>query len=214
VSGRTDVVTEVRPTEVKGTGAAAGARRTPGAPAARRAPRAAARPAPPGSQGSRARTGAAGTPVRGRPGARPGSPRTGPAGLAGSPQARPGPSQRRQDAAAARVTRPSRTPFVFLVIGLLCGGLLSLLMINTILDTGVYRITQLQQQDATLAQQTQELQAQIAYEESPEVLAGRAHQLGMREPSLLYFLDLRKGRIDREPTRAPGVSVYPPGYTP
>jgi peptidoglycan hydrolase-like protein with peptidoglycan-binding domain len=211
VSGRTDVVTEVRPTEVKGTGTTAGASRAPGAPAARRAPRAAARPAPPGSQGSRARTGAAGAPVRGRPGARPGPPRTGPAG---SPRARPGPPQRRPDAAAARVARPSRTPFVFLVIGLLCGGLLSLLMINTILDTGVYQITQLQQQDATLAQQTQELQAQIAYQESPEVLAGRAHQLGMREPSLLYFLDLRKGRIDREPTSAPGVSVYPPGYTP
>jgi hypothetical protein len=112
------------------------------------------------------------------------------------------------------VARSSRTPFVFLVVGLLGGGLLCLLLINTILDTGSYQITQLQQDNVTLAQQTQELQAQIAQEESPTVLAGKARQLGMEEPGLLHFLDLRKGKIESQPTHAPGVSVYPPGYTP
>jgi len=112
------------------------------------------------------------------------------------------------------VARSSRTPFVFLVVGLLGGGLLCLLLINTILDTGSYQITQLQQENVTLAQQAQELQARIAQEESPAVLAEKAGQLGMQEPGLLHFLDLRKGKIEREPTHAPGVSVYPPGYTP
>ena len=51
------------------------------------------------------------------------------------------------------------------------GGLLCLLLINTILDTGSYQITQLQQENVTLVQQTQELQARIAQEESPTVLA-------------------------------------------
>jgi hypothetical protein len=175
-----------------------------GAPPGRRAPRA---PAP---QGGRARPGTAAVPVRGRPGTRPGSPRTRPAG---PPRARPASPQRRPDAAAARA-RSSRTPFVFLVVGLLGGGLLCLLLINTILDTGAYQITQLQQENVTLIQRTQQLQARIAYEESPTVLAGQATRLGMREPSLMYFLDLRKGRIDREPTHVPGVSVFPPGYTP
>ncbi len=110
--------------------------------------------------------------------------------------------------------RSSRTPFVFLVVGLLGGGLLCLLLINTILDTGSYQITQLQQQNVTLAQQTQELQAQVAREESPSVLAGRARKLGMGEPSLLHFLNLRKGRIQSEPAHVPGVVVVPPGYTP
>jgi cell division protein FtsB len=100
------------------------------------------------------------------------------------------------------------------VVALLGGGLLCLLLINTILDTGSYQITQLQQQNATLAQQTQSLQAQIASEESPSVLASRARQLGMTEPSLLYFLDLKKGRIESEPRHEPGVTVIPPGYTP
>ena len=175
------------------------ARPAQGTPPRRRAP-----------EGGRARAGTVGTPARVRPGTRPGrtgSPRTGPAGRPRSPRRQPG-------AAAARPARSSRTPFVFLLVGLLGGGLLCLLLINTILDTGAYRITQLQQQNATLTQQTQELQAQIAYEESPTVLAGEAQRLGMREPSLLYFLDLRKGRIDREPTHVPGVSVFPPGYTP
>jgi len=112
------------------------------------------------------------------------------------------------------VARSSRTPFVFLVVGLLGGGLLCLLLINTILDTGSYQITQLQQENVTLAQQTQELQAQVAQEESPTVLAAKASLLGMHEPGRLYFLDLRKGKIEREPAHAPGVSVYPPGYTP
>jgi cell division protein FtsB len=190
------------------------ARLAQGAPPGRRAPRApapAGRTARPGLAGGRAQAGA---PVRVRPGTRPGwpgSPRTGPAA---PPRARPGSPQRRPDAAAARVARSSRTPFVFLLVGLLGGGLLCLLLINTILDTGAYQITQLQQENATLTQRTQELQARIAYEESPTVLAGEAQRLGMHEPGLLYFLDLRKGKIDREPAHAPGVSVFPPGYTP
>jgi hypothetical protein len=187
------------------------ARPAQGAPPGRRAPRApapAGRAARPGLAGGRARAGA---PVRVRPGTRPGSPRTGPAA---PPRARPVSPQRRPDAAAARVARSSRTPFVFLLVGLLGGGLLCLLLINTILDTGAYQITQLQQENATLTQQTQELQARIAYEESPTVLAGEAQRLGMHEPGRLYFLDLRKGKIDREPAHAPGVSVFPPGYTP
>jgi predicted ATP-dependent serine protease len=100
------------------------------------------------------------------------------------------------------------------VLGLLGGGLLCLLLINTILDTGAYQITRLQQENATLAQQTQALQSQIASEESPSVLAARARRLGMSEPGLLHFIDLRKGKIESEPTREPGVAVWPPGYTP
>ena len=200
VSGHTEVVTQTRRTP----GAA------PGRPARGR-PGNAAAPAP-----ARARTAVRPAPARPRPAApRPaGQPRPSVQPRPPSPpRARPG-SARRGPAATAGVARSSRTPFVFLVVGLLGGGLLCLLLINTILDTGSYQITQLQQGNATLVQQTQELQARIAQEESPTVLAGKARQLGMQEPGLLHFLDLRKGKIEREPTHAPGVSVYPPGYTP
>ncbi|HXZ73697.1 MAG TPA: septum formation initiator family protein [Streptosporangiaceae bacterium] len=172
-------------------------RRTRGAPPARRAPR--------------PRPGNAAVPARGRTGVRPAPPQTRPAG---PPRGRASSARRGPDAAAAAAARASRTPFVFLVVGLLGGGLLCLLLINTILDTGSYQITQLQQENVTLAQQTQELQARIAQQQSPAVLAEKARQLGMEEPGLLHFLDLSKGKIKSQPTHAPGVSVYPPGYTP
>src|SRR5262245_39413435 len=129
VSGHTEVVT--------------GTRRTPGAPAGRRAPAPAGRPA-------RARPGSAAAPARGRTGVRPAPPRPRPAAPRrsgqprppgqvrppGLPRARPGSVRRSPGAATAGVARSSRTPFVFLVVGLLGGGLLCLLLINTILDTG------------------------------------------------------------------------------
>ena len=196
VSGHTEVVTETR----RGQGRAPRA----SVPVGRQAgPR-------PGGATARGRTGVRPAPPRpaGRP--RPsGQPRP-----PGQPRARVSATRRGPNAATAGAARSSRTPFVFLVVGLLGGGLLCLLLINTILDTGSYQITQLQQENVTLAQQTQELQARVAQEESPTVLAAKASQLGMQEPGLLHFLDLRKGKIEREPTHAPGVSVYPPGYTP
>jgi cell division protein FtsB len=194
MSGRTQVAT--------------GTRRTQDAPPGRRTQRASSsagrvRPARAGVTGGRTRSGPA--PVRRRPPVRARPP-------VGAQRTRS--PQQRASAAAADLARTSRTPFVFLLVGLLGGGLLCLLLINTILDTGSYQITQLQQQNVTLAQRTQTLQAQIAHEVSPTVLAERARQLGMREPGLLHFLDLRKGRIASEPGHVPDVPVWPPGYTP
>ena len=211
VSGHTEVVAETR----RGQGRASRAPAPAGRPAGSR-PGTAAVPA-------RGRTGVrpaspprprAVAPPRpaGRP--RPGQPRPGQPRPSGQPRARVSAARRGANTAAAGVARSSRTPFVFLVVGLLGGGLLCLLIINTILDTGSYQITQLQQENVTLAQQTQELQARIAQQQSPAVLAEKARQLGMEEPGLLHFLDLRKGKIKSQPTHAPGVSVYPPGYTP
>jgi len=107
----------------------------------------------------------------------------------------------------------ARTRFVFLVVGLLGGGLLCLLLVNTILATGSFQITALQQQNVELAQQTQALQASIARQESPAVLAKRARQLGMTVPPLLHFIDLKTKRIASEPSRAGGVLPVP-GYKP
>jgi cell division protein FtsB len=107
----------------------------------------------------------------------------------------------------------ARTRFVFLVVGLLGGGLLCLLLVNTILATGSFQITALQQQNVELAQRAQVLQASIARQESPAVLAKRARQLGMTAPPLLHFLNLRTNRIAREPSHVRGV-IPVPGYTP
>jgi hypothetical protein len=103
---------------------------------------------------------------------------------------------------------------VFLVLGLLGGALICLLLINTVLATGSLQITALQKANVQLAQQRQALQAQIATEETPAVLYRRARRLGMVDPALTRFLDLKKGRVISQPTHVPGVVTYPPGYAP
>jgi hypothetical protein len=107
----------------------------------------------------------------------------------------------------------SRTPFVLFVLGLLGGGLVCLLVINTVLASGAYQINSLQQAETIRQQQVQVLQQQVAADSAPSVIAGRARQLGMVSPPLTKFLNLRTGRIIGQPTREPGVLPVP-GYVP
>jgi uncharacterized protein HemX len=107
----------------------------------------------------------------------------------------------------------ARTRFVFLVVGLLGGALLSLLMINTILAAGAFQVTALQQGNVALAQREQALQAQVAAEEAPAVLAQRAASLGMQVQPRLHFLKLETGRLASQPNQMPGIPTVP-GYTP
>ena len=96
---------------------------------------------------------------------------------------------------------------------LLGGGLICLLVINTILATGSYQITSLQQAQATRAEQVQALRQQVAQESDPSVIAKRARELGMVEPPLTKFLNLKTGKINSQPVTEPGVPAVP-GYAP
>jgi hypothetical protein len=107
----------------------------------------------------------------------------------------------------------SRTPFVLLLVGLLGGGLVCLLLINTVLAQGSFQITAIQQKNAALSQQEQQLQQQTAAEQAPASIAARARQLGMRPVGRLRFIDLKNGRIYNQPATEPGVPIVP-GYTP
>ena len=107
----------------------------------------------------------------------------------------------------------ARTPFIVFVTALLGGGLICLLVINTILATGSYQITSLQQAQTVRAQQVQALRQQVAQESAPSVIAKRAQELGMVEPPLTKFLNLKTGHINRQPATEPGVPAVP-GYTP
>ena len=114
-----------------------------------------------------------------------------------------------------RAAPESRTRFFFLVVALLGGALLCLLLVNTILAAGAFKITALQQGNVTLAQREQALQAQIAAEEAPSALAKRARALGMVAPPLVHFLDLKTGRIISQPRRVRGLPTFTvPGYAP
>jgi hypothetical protein len=113
-------------------------------------------------------------------------------------------------------TGGSRMPFMLLVLSLLGGGLVCLLIVNTTLSTAQFNITKLQQQNEQFAQQQQTLQQQIATDEAPGTIEKRAFQLGMREQKRLTFLDVRNGRIYRQPNHMAGEpAVVPvPGFTP
>jgi len=206
VSGRTDVTERGRAAASPGSlprrtpgprrAAAAGTRR-----AAVAAPTAGRQPRQPVTRqaGPRPATAPA-VPRRRRQAAPPAAPRT-----AQQPQ------PRQRPAPQARATR-----FVFLVVGLLGGGLLCLLIINTILATGAFQITALQQGNVALAQREQALQAQVAAAESPGSLAHRAAALGMQVQPRLHFLDLRTGRLESQPSQLSGMPAIPavPGYAP
>jgi len=99
------------------------------------------------------------------------------------------------------------------VTGLLGGGLICLLVINTILASGSYEINALQQAQAARQQQVQALQQQIATDSAPSEIALRARRLGMAAPPLTSFLNLRTGRLISQPTTEPGVPAVP-GYVP
>ncbi|MGO9670088.1 MAG: hypothetical protein ACLPS1_16185 [Streptosporangiaceae bacterium] len=102
-------------------------------------------------------------------------------------------------------------PFVLLILGLLGGGLVCLLVINTTLATASFAISNLQQGNASLAQQEQVLQQQIAQEESPASIEQRAYRLGLREQQVLSFLDVQTHRTYAQPSSAvPGAAGYAP----
>jgi len=183
--------------------------RGPARPARRRPAPAQADSAPPSSRERTGRRPTASTDVHSF------APPTGPASAAAGAAARSGPARtagRARDARAGRRSA-SRTPFILLVLGLLSGGLVCLLLINTTLAAASFRISSLQQSNAAAAQRVQELQWQVAAEQSPSSIEQRALRLGLRIQPVLNFIDLRNGHTYTTRSRAGGAYAVP-GYTP
>jgi hypothetical protein len=116
--------------------------------------------------------------------------------------------------ATLRRTRSPRMPFILLLVGLLGGALVSLLVISTTLAQGAFRITNLQEQNASLARQEQTLTNEVAQAGNPAVIAKQAEQLGMRPNPYLGFIDPKTGKIvTGKPSRAE-AAINVPGYNP
>ena len=93
------------------------------------------------------------------------------------------------------------------MVGLLGGGLLSLLIINTTLAAGSYQISSLQKSEAAQNQQVATLNQEVAADRSAGVIERRALQLGMVQPPLSNYIDLKTGRIISQPSTDPGIPV-------
>ena len=141
--------------------------------------------------------------------------RTGPGPAATRP---PAPRTDRPPAPRTAGSRPrarsARMPFILLLVGLLGGALVSLLVISTTLAQGAFRITNLQEQNASLVRQEQSLTNEIAQAGNPAVIAKKAEQLGMRPNPDLKFINLKTGKVVSGKVSSAAAAINVPGYTP
>jgi cell division protein FtsL len=143
------------------------------------------------------------------PGTRPAKPASKPAKPASKPASRPPLARTRTQG-----PRQKRAPFILLLVGLLGGALVSLLVISTTLAQGSYRITSLQQQNASLAKQEQQLTQQVAQASSPAKIAQEAEDLGMRPNPALQFINLKTGKVVKGRVSKSDAEINVPGFTP
>jgi cell division protein FtsL len=153
------------------------------------------------------------------PGTRPAQPASKPARPASKPAKPAKPARQpasRPPLARNRTQGPrqKRAPFILLLVGLLGGALVSLLVISTTLAQGSYRITSLQQQNASLAKQEQLLTQQVAQASSPAKIAQEAEDLGMRPNPALQFINLRTGKVVKGQVSKSDAEINVPGFTP
>ncbi|WP_225096708.1 septum formation initiator family protein, partial [Streptomyces sp. CoH27] len=97
--------------------------------------------------------------------------------------------------------RAARTPFVLLVVLILGGGLIGLLVLNSALSEGSFKLADLQKRTKNLTDEEQALQRDIDAYSSPDALQRRAHELGMVPGGDPAFLG-PDGRVKGVPSAA------------
>ncbi|MET9736251.1 hypothetical protein ABZZ79_38210 [Streptomyces sp. NPDC006458] len=117
--------------------------------------------------------------------------------------------------------RAARTPFVLLVVLLLGGGLIGLLVLNSALSEGSFRLSDLQRATKDLTDQEQALQRDIDAYSAPDALQRRARELGMvpgGDPAFLEpggkVLGVPSAASALEPAAARDPLVLPPEAIP
>lgn len=106
-----------------------------------------------------------------------------------------------------RRSSAAKMPFVLVVVTILVGGLLGLLLLNTLVAQGSFRLSDLAKTSKGLQLQEQDLTKQVEALEAPAALAARATQLGMVPGGPPAFLKLPEGKVLGQPE--PGVAPAP-----
>ncbi|MEI7029763.1 septum formation initiator [Streptomyces pratensis] len=104
----------------------------------------------------------------------------------------------------------ARTPFVLLVVLLLGGGLITLLLLNSALNEGSFRLSELKRETTERTDEQQALQRDVDSRSQPDALERRARELGMVPGGSPAFLD-PDGTVRGVPTQA---TAPPPSPTP
>ncbi|MGW2844860.1 septum formation initiator family protein [Streptomyces sp. NPDC001274] len=108
----------------------------------------------------------------------------------------------------------ARTPFVLLVVVLLGGGLITLLVLNSALNEGSFRLSELKKRTTELTDEQQALQRDVDNFSRPDALERRARELGMVPGGSPVFLnpDGTVRGVPAEATADPTPSAArPPG---
>ncbi|WP_434588608.1 FtsB family cell division protein [Streptomyces sp. A5-4] len=103
----------------------------------------------------------------------------------------------------------ARTPFVLLVVLLLGGGLITLLLLNSSLNEGSFRLSELKKRTTELTDEEQALQRDVDDRYAPDALERRARQLGMVPGGSPVFLN-PDGTVRGVPTEASADPVAQP----
>ncbi|WP_406292508.1 septum formation initiator family protein [Streptomyces sp. NBC_00624] len=128
----------------------------------------------------------------------------------------------------ARSSSAARTPFVLLVVLLLGGGLITLLLLNSALNEGSFRLSELKKRTTDLTDEEQALQRDVDGRSEPDALERRARELGMVPGGSPAFLNpdgtvrgvpseavAQRTRATAPPAGAsPSKSVTPPAAPP
>jgi hypothetical protein len=109
----------------------------------------------------------------------------------------------------ARPSTAARTPFVLLVVVLLGGGLITLLLLNSSLNQGSFKLSELKRKTTGLTDEQQALQRDVDSYSAPDALERRARELGMVPGGSPAFLD-PDGTVRGVPRRATGQPVPVP----
>ncbi|MFD0342894.1 septum formation initiator [Streptomyces sp. NPDC127117] len=103
----------------------------------------------------------------------------------------------------------ARTPFVLLVVVLLGGGLITLLVLNSALNEGSFRLSELKKRTTELTDEQQALQRDVDDFSKPDALERRARELGMVPGGSPAFLN-PDGTVRGVPAETTAEPVPPP----
>lgn len=104
-----------------------------------------------------------------------------------------------------RRSQARRTPFVVVLVTLLVGGLLGLLLLNTLVAQDSFTLHDLAKQSRELQLREQQLAGQVEAAQAPSRLAAQATRMGMVPGGPPAFLRLPDGRVLGEATKGKAV---------
>ena len=135
---------------------------------------------------------------------------------------RTAPTARRHAAPARPRLLPAAGPrrrarlglFAIVCLAIATAGLVSMLIVNTMLASGAFTVSELQAEKALLFEQEQQLTEELAIASSPQKLEERARELGMVPQDAAAFLDLETGAIVGNDVPQPAPIVVDPSTGP